>query len=386
MGRGRAYDIREYIVTLTQPTIITTQRARDYGSRDCQPILFIVIHATAGTNSLGWLKGNVNGTSIHVLISKNGTSYVMVDDNHAANHVGFSRYVDKGMVYEQHAKHNCNHISHGIELENLNNGRDPYPDVQLRAAAWWVQHWWGLHGTVPVLMHRDIDQHGKTDAAGIDVSNILRFIEDKPPPATGGTIDLGKITGDSAIIAAPRASAAQAVAYTMARRPQGYNEFDVKLIATYYWTHALLVGIDPLVAWAQMLHETGNLTSWWCQRPRRNPAGIGVTGTTSRNRTSPGAGWVRDQKTLLWKQGYAFTDWELSTKAHLGHLLVYAVGLHSLNDAQRAVVAFDPRSSAVPIAWHGAAPTLNGLNGRWAVPGTTYGASIAAIAEAIRGS
>ena len=81
------------------PTIITSHRARDYGDRKGQSILFIGIHATAGTNSLGWLKGNRNGTSIHVLIAKNGTSYVMVDDDHAANHVGFSRYEHGGIAY-----------------------------------------------------------------------------------------------------------------------------------------------------------------------------------------------------------------------------------------------------------------------------------------------
>jgi hypothetical protein len=38
----------------------------------------------------------------------------------------------------------------------------------------------------------------------------------------------------------------------------------------------------------------------------------------------------------------------------------------------------------LPLRYHGCAPTLRGLGGTWAVPGTVYGERIAAIAEAIR--
>jgi hypothetical protein len=38
----------------------------------------------------------------------------------------------------------------------------------------------------------------------------------------------------------------------------------------------------------------------------------------------------------------------------------------------------------LPLRYHGGAPTLRGLGGTWAVPGTVYPERIAAIAEAIR--
>jgi hypothetical protein len=170
----------------------------------------------------------------------------------------------------------------------------------------------------------------------------------------------------------------------MARNPQGYTEYDVRLISGYYWNIAPAVGIDPLIAWAQMLHETGNLTSWWCQRPRRNPAGIGVTGETSRARLAPAADWVKDERSGLWKRGYAFAEWSLSVRAHLGHLIGYALKDEQMTPTQRGITKYDPRFGALPASYRGVAPTLSGLNGRWAVPGTTYGASIAKIAEAIR--
>jgi hypothetical protein len=39
---------------------------------------------------------------------------------------------------------------------------------------------------------------------------------------------------------------------------------------------------------------------------------------------------------------------------------------------------------SLPATHRGSAPTILGLNGRWAVPGTEYGQRIMALAEAMR--
>lgn len=359
----------------------TTQaRARDFSSRQGQPIVAIIIHATAGSDSLNWLKGNVNGTSIHVLIRKDGTCFQMVPDDSAAHHVGFSKMVHNGVTYSEKGKLSCNHITLGIELENLNNGKDPYPEVQLRAAAWWVAHWRSVHGSLQVLMHRDIDQHGKSDAAGLQISDIMRFIDESPTPV--GTPPSG-LTADVQLLARPRATVEQALAFLRRRKVHPtYTVGDQALITNFYWLSAQMVGLDPLLAFSQMVHETGALGSWWSLRPRRNPAGIGVTGETSRAKKQPGIDWAFDGSSKLWKRGYSFASWDLSVKAHLGHLLVYALHDAQLTPAQRQMIVFDPRAAAVPEGNRGCV-TLKGLNGKWAVPGTTYAERIISIANEI---
>ena len=371
-------------MTLSQPTIIR-HPARDYSDRKGKPIAAIVIHATAGTNSLGWLSGNPSGTSIHVLISKDGTCYQMVEDQYAAHHVGFSRMVFQGDVYSERGP-SPNLITLGIELENVNDGKDPYPHTQLQAAAWWVMTWRQRYGNIPVVMHRDIDQHGKTDAAGLTVDQILALIAIDPTPPDGSSNQPGLIVPETSILATtPRATADQCVrAINQRGVPSSYSAIDVRFIVDAYFLHGAQAGVDPLLAIAQMIHETGNLSSWWSQRPRRNPAGIGVTGETSRNRYAPGEGWSLDDRSKLWKRGYSFASWNASVQAHLGHLLLYAVSAGQETDAQRTYIAADPRSTGFPATYRGVAPSLVGLNGRWAVPGTTYASSLAAIANAIR--
>lgn len=368
-----------------RPEIELGFSARDWTDRDGQEVKKIILHATAGTNSLGWLRGNARQTSIHVLITKTGLSYKMLDESKGANHVGYGKMTIGGITYSRFSNVNCNQITLGIELENLNDGRDPYPVAQLRAAAWWVQEWLVEHNLSrdDVIMHASIDTQDKTDARGISVQDVLKYLDEPTPDegqsatALGGTPILGPVLGSPEIAARYLGKRGTDPTYTSA---------DHLLIARYYWAHAASVGVAPLMAFAQMIHETGGLTSWWCLRPRRNPAGLGVTGNTDRRRmkppTSPGIDWQLDQKSQLWKQGLVFADWSLSVKAHIGHLLLYALLDKELNQAQRMMIAFDARSAGFPSSYRGVR-VWSGLDGRWAVPGNGYSERIAAIAATI---
>jgi hypothetical protein len=62
--------------------------------------------------------------SAHYLIDKSGRIYQLVPDDRAAWHAGFA---------EWHGEMAINARSIGIELENANNGIDPYPQPQLAA-------------------------------------------------------------------------------------------------------------------------------------------------------------------------------------------------------------------------------------------------------------
>lgn len=126
-----------------------------------QPRL-IILHATAGTDSRAWLTTDPRSVvSIHRLIAKDGMIYKIADDHTICHHVGFSQIGrERGL----------NDISLGIEFENRNTGRDPYPLEQVDAGAAQIVEWWGVHGFLPILSHAQVDAPHtggtKTDPAG----------------------------------------------------------------------------------------------------------------------------------------------------------------------------------------------------------------------------
>jgi Mannosyl-glycoprotein endo-beta-N-acetylglucosaminidase len=194
------------------------------------------------------------------------------------------------------------------------------------------------------------------------------------------------ITGDASILAGvPSATPEQCARFIMARPHGEYNEVDIaNAIVPGYFTICAAVGVDPAIMIAQMIHETGALTSWWSQRPRRNPAGIGVTGQKRLDQPPAGA-WQFDEHEGLWKEGVAFPSWkDDAIPAHVGRMLAYALRDDQASEAQRALIARAMSYRPLPPKYRGAAPTLRGLAGRWAVPGTEYPNKLAQIASAIQ--
>jgi hypothetical protein len=124
-----------------------------------------------------------------------------------------------------------------------------------------------------------------------------------------------KVTLESRIVHAPRCTPHQLADELLSPKPNGragYDAPDRERIAWLYWDTCTVVGVDPLIAVAQMVHETVNLTSWWSQRPRRNPAGIGVTGQ------------VKPGHMTGVPEGVSFPGWSWAVRAHVGRLLMYA--------------------------------------------------------------
>jgi hypothetical protein len=122
------------------------------------------------------------------------------------------------------------------------------------------------------------------------------------------------------------------------------------LLGEYYKTFGEYYGIRGDVAFAQALQETGYFRFTGDVRGSQNNfAGIGATGDGAR--------------------GASFNTPEEGVLAHLQHLYAYATTA-ALPDKYPLV---DPRFYLVN---RGSAPTWTALNGKWAVPGTTYGQSI----------
>ena len=112
-----------------------------------------------------------------------------------------------------------------------------------------------------------------------------------------------------------------------------------------------------------MILETGNLSSDWSQPPRRNPAGIGVTG-------EPGA-------------GISFPSWPKAVEAHVGRLLAYALPAGRENSAQRRVIEAALAWRPLPDSLRGVAPSLAGLARTWAAD-PAYAGKICRVANDIR--
>ncbi len=186
------------------------------------------------------------------------------------------------------------------------------------------------------------------------------------------------------------------IAAFMVKRPCGeYTAKDIHgIIVPSYLRICGEVGVHPLLAIAQMIHETGNLSSFWAARPRRNPAGIGVNGQQRPDQPADTSGWAFDPSTSQWRFGVSFTTWENDAiPAHVGRLLAYTLKSGSETPAQAALITRALSYRNLPANMRGSTPSIKQLGKAhnptgqgWASPGDQYGSKIAAIANAISAS
>ncbi len=194
------------------------------------------------------------------------------------------------------------------------------------------------------------------------------------PPAPRGTPILGPASGTQAA----------AVAWLTARATQ-YNAVDIRTIVSAYARIGDAAGVDWFLALAKCAHETGSLTSWWCARPRRNPAGIGVTGD-ARQGERPGVHWVRDADDHAWLEGVSFAQWDADAiRAHLGRMLGYALAPGAGTAEQRALGAYALTVRPLSRTIQGRHPTIDTFGGVWAVD-KGYGPRIVAMRNRMQGA
>jgi len=161
--------------------------------------------------------------------------------------------------------------------------------------------------------------------------------------AAGGQTPLAGIWGGTA---------AELSAYLLASNPRPRFSVPALTLAQYYVRYAGQVGLRADVLWAQMLHETGfGAYGGDVTAAQNNYAGIGATGGGTA--------------------GITFATAEDGVKAHVAHLAAY---VFTDDRAPWTNPAVDPRYDAVSP--RGVARVLADLDGRWAVPGNGYGATI----------
>jgi hypothetical protein len=174
------------------------------------PMNGVVIHHTAGRDSLGLVWAGtpaLPGPLCHTHLSKTGVATLVA--NGRANHAGtFAQNAHDAVVAESsaHPRPSANEPVdgnahyYGIEIENLGNGTDFYPEVQYHAAVLWAAaicrfHKWSANS---VIGHKEgttrkIDPKGPIGSAKgelwdmdqfrKDVAAQLKKTQDKPEPA-----------------------------------------------------------------------------------------------------------------------------------------------------------------------------------------------------------
>ncbi|WP_082233031.1 N-acetylmuramoyl-L-alanine amidase [Halobacillus massiliensis] len=177
-------------------------------------------------------------------------------------------------------------------------------------------------------------------AAGINDAYFIRETNTPaapiPPPLT--PVEKFSILGDSIL------KACQLDEFVKTINP------DAPILGEYYIQYGKAYGLRGDIAYAQALHETNYFRfTGLVDKSQNNYAGIGATG--------PGC------------PGAVFASPELGVHAHIQHLYAYASS-RSLPEGYSKV---DPRFDLVT---RGSAATWIQLNGKWAVPGTSYGQSI----------
>lgn len=159
-----------------------TYRSPNVSSRDGRPIRLIVLHATVGSarSAIAWLTNPAARVSAHFVIDKSGRIYQLVDDEKTAWHAGRASWNGETAV---------NEISLGIELENANDGRDPYPQPQLDALIELVRAKIEQYQIAPGMVARHADvalpRGRKSDPAGFPWAAFLQQIF----PENAGPID-----------------------------------------------------------------------------------------------------------------------------------------------------------------------------------------------------
>lgn len=373
----------------------------------------LIVHYTATSSfssPYGWLRNPLAKVSAHYLIGRDGVVAQLVDTDATAWHAGKSAWPGQRQLHGS-----LNATSIGYELVNRNDrAQAPTPEqvavlVQLLVRD--AQRYGIPLDRQHVVGHYEVSPGRKTDPDTLDLNAVVAAAQrasgthPAPTPPTSVPPDLSAETfpvlGAESLI-----TPAQAIAYLTAPARLargGYTAADIRTaIIPRYGEVCREAGVRFDVAVAQMVHETGALSSFWCRRPRRNPAGIGVTGQSSASRppVADGDDWAYNPDRRRWEMGLSFPSWDASIAAQVWRLRGYATPLTQLSPDQRLALFAACAGRQLPTAAFGSAPMLRQLGAEhnlanvglvrgqwragWAWPGTDYGQRIIAIIRAMQ--
>lgn len=179
--------------------INTSRQSPNHSSRVGHPIRVVILHATVGSlkSSLNWLCSPASRVSTHYVISKTGVIYQLVAETEAAWHAGTAIWQGETAV---------NEISIGVELENSNTGKDPYPAVQLDKLTELARNLMGRIPNIAFARHLDValPKGRKTDPAGFPWTTFRATLASNPPVSLPKRY---RVKADMFWLEAPRADA-----------------------------------------------------------------------------------------------------------------------------------------------------------------------------------
>jgi hypothetical protein len=128
----------------------------------------IVLHATASDALAGavrWFADPSSLSSAHYVIGKDGRIVQMVREDYRAWHAGKSAW--QGVPA-------ANDYAIGVELVNLNDGRDPYPEAQYDACVGLCRQIVAKYGiaVTDVVGHCEVATDGRTDPLGFALDRL----------------------------------------------------------------------------------------------------------------------------------------------------------------------------------------------------------------------
>ncbi|MBE7554695.1 MAG: N-acetylmuramoyl-L-alanine amidase [Anaerolineales bacterium] len=161
-------------ITPPQPPIQWVGSPNFNQRRSPTDITAIVIHSTANNRLQGvidWFNNPNAQVSAHYSIGKDGKIVQHVRDTDRAWHAGQSVWKGRNSV---------NDYSVGIELVNLNDGQDPYPEAQHQANVALCAHLCYIHDIKvdDIMGHLDIalPPGRKSDPRGYDLNRLRREV------------------------------------------------------------------------------------------------------------------------------------------------------------------------------------------------------------------
>lgn len=176
-----------------------TYRSPNYSSRNGRSIDMIVIHHTGPGSYAGirsWLCNPASRVSCHDLIGKPPESGIYYCDRlvplrYAAWHAGRARWDVDGDGRISADERMINSRSIGIELVNRGDGKDPWPDEQIRFAARQVRRYMRRFGIRPrnIVDHELVSLSGKVDLkSDFPAARFMYYVEHGPTARVVGNL------------------------------------------------------------------------------------------------------------------------------------------------------------------------------------------------------
>lgn len=158
------------------------------------PVHGVMVHHTVTSGTANTVRicrdgySGLPGPLCHGVIAKDGTVHLVGYGR--ANHAGLGDddvlqavINEAPLPADNEANTDGNRHFYGFEAENLGDGKDPWPPVQVEAivrasAAVCRAHGWGTSGDTSVIGHAEW-QPGKTDPRGISMPDIRAWVAER---------------------------------------------------------------------------------------------------------------------------------------------------------------------------------------------------------------